>query len=241
MPDGSYTQVSTATRTSSRNDDAGIIEDEVGLFDTDQSTETSLQNGSVDQEGDSLMEHGDPVNPTTPANRQSGLTRTQVLREPCFWEKRGSPVLEEPEYDGTRYHVPPVTPPSHKTQNLPTPQSHTQLAERPRMTISPSPAAASSAFGPQAYSMSPSMSQEYEVEDVLQSKEENGERLFLVKWKGYPHDSNSWEPEKNLANASELIGKFWEELRAAQPHSQDLDAQRPGDPSLSGLTATVDN
>lgn len=83
------------------------------------------------------------------------------------------------------------------------------------------------------------MSQEYEVEDILQSKEENGERIFLVKWKDYPHD-NTWEPEKNLANASEAIGKFWEDLRAAQSHSQDLDAQSPGDPSLPGLTATVD-
>lgn len=218
-----------------------MIEDEVGLFDTDQSTETSLQNDSVDQEGDSLMEHGDSVNPTTPADRQSGLTRTQVLREPCFWEKRGSPVHEEPKYDGIRYHVPPVTPPSKKTQELPTPQSHPQLAERPRTTISPSPAGASSACGPQAYSMSPSMSQEYEVEDILQSKEDNGVRLFLVKWKGYPHDSNSWEPEKNLTNASEAIGKFWEELRAAQSQSQDLDVQRPGDPSLPGLAAAVDN
>lgn len=241
MPDGSYTQVTKATRHSGPKNNWEIIEDEVGLFDTDQSKEISLQNDSVNQEGDSSMEHGDSVNPTTPANRQSGLTRTQVLREPCFWEKRGSPVHEEPEYDGTRYHVPPVTPPSHKTQNLPTPQSHTQLAERPRMTISPSPADASSAFGTQAYSMSPSMSQEYEVEDIFQSKEEDGVRLFLVKWKGYPHDTNSWEPEKNLANASGIIRKFWEELRAAQSHSQDLDAQSPGDPPLPELTATVDN
>lgn len=74
--------------------------------------------------------------------------------------------------------------------------------------------------------MSPSMSQEFEVEEILQSKEENGVNLYLVKWKGYPHDSNTWEPESNLVNASDAISKFWEELRAVQSHShiQDLDA-----------------
>lgn len=241
MPDGSCTQVTKATRHSGPRNNAEIIEDEIGIFDTDHVAEVSLQSSSVDHEGDSLMVQGDSVNPTMSANRQSGLTRTQLLREPCFWEKRGSPVHEEPKHDGIRYHVPPVTPPSKKTQGLPTPQSDIQLAERPRITISPSPAGASSAFGPQADSMSPCMSQEYEVEDVLQTKEEDGVRLFLVKWKGYPHDTNSWEPEKNLANASEAIGKFWEELRVSQSHSQDQDAQRPGHPSLLALTATVDN
>lgn len=72
--------------------------------------------------------------------------------------------------------------------------------------------------------MSPSMSQEYEVEEILQSKEENGVRLFLVKWNGYSQDSNTWEPEKNLCNASEAIRKFWEELHAARSGIQNLDS-----------------
>lgn len=72
--------------------------------------------------------------------------------------------------------------------------------------------------------MSPSMSQEFEVEDILQSREDDGVRLFLVKWKGYPPDNNTWEPESNLTNASDAICKFWEELNVTQPHGQDLDA-----------------
>lgn len=68
--------------------------------------------------------------------------------------------------------------------------------------------------------MSPSMSQEYEVEEILQFREEDGVRLFLVKWKGYEPDNNTWEPEKNLVNASDAIGKFWEELRAAESQSK---------------------
>lgn len=242
MLDGSYKQITEDPRHFDANDETDFIEDEIGIFDTDEIHKTDLQSRTVDHDGDSSMLPGNSVTPSTSSNHQSGLMRHQVLREPCFWEKRGSPVHEEPKHDGTRYHVPPVTPPSKMAQELPTPQSQPQLAERPRITVSPSPAGASSAFGPLADSISPPMSQEFEVEDVLQSKEENGVRLFLVKWKGYSHDSNSWEPEKNLANASEVIGKFWEELRTAQSHSQDLDAQRLEDPSsLSGLTATVDN
>lgn len=71
--------------------------------------------------------------------------------------------------------------------------------------------------------MSPSMSPEFEVEDILQSREDDGVRLFLVKWKGYPHEVNTWEPETNLTNASDAIHKFWEELRSTEPCSQDLD------------------
>lgn len=51
-------------------------------------------------------------------------------------------------------------------------------------------------------------SQEYELEEILDSKEEDG-RLYLVKWKGYPHEDNTWETEANLVNASGAISKFW--------------------------------
>lgn len=72
--------------------------------------------------------------------------------------------------------------------------------------------------------MPPSMSQELEVEEILQSKEENGVHQFLVQWKGCSPDKNSWQSEKNLTNASEAITKFWEELQVAQSGTQNLDA-----------------
>lgn len=200
-----------------------IIEDELGIFDTDGITEYALQSDPVVQEGDGFMVPFDSVTPSTASNHRTGLARQLVLRSPTDYEKRGSPVFEEPKYDTIRYSVPDVTPPSKKAQALPNPQSHTRLPEVPRITIYPSPLVTSPVLGPQTNNMSPSMSQEYEVEDILQSREEDGVRLFLVKWKGYPPDNNTWEDEKNLTNASDAIGKFWEELRAVQSHSQDLD------------------
>jgi hypothetical protein len=32
---------------------------------------------------------------------------------------------------------------------------------------------------------------------------------FLVKWKGYTKEHNSWEPQKNLSNAQEKIKDFY--------------------------------
>ena len=54
---------------------------------------------------------------------------------------------------------------------------------------------------------------EYEVERVLDKrivKRRKKDRVveYLVKWLGYGHEHNSWEPAKALANAQELVQLF---------------------------------
>jgi chromodomain-containing protein/integrase-like protein len=39
---------------------------------------------------------------------------------------------------------------------------------------------------------------EYEVEQILDKRESNGTTEYLVKWKDYAHDENTWEPMTNL-------------------------------------------
>ena len=34
----------------------------------------------------------------------------------------------------------------------------------------------------------------YEVEDVVEKKTENNKTLYLVKWKGFSDEDNTWEP-----------------------------------------------
>lgn len=50
---------------------------------------------------------------------------------------------------------------------------------------------------------------EYEVEGIFDSRRERRGRIFyLVHWKGYAPEEDSWEPAENLANAEGLISDF---------------------------------
>jgi hypothetical protein len=54
---------------------------------------------------------------------------------------------------------------------------------------------------------------EYEVEQVLTHKgNRQGKRKFLVAWKGYPAEHNTWEPESNLTNCPEVLQQYWASL-----------------------------
>jgi hypothetical protein len=64
---------------------------------------------------------------------------------------------------------------------------------------------------------------EYEVEEILDSQTIDGQLMYLVKWKGYDHSEDSWEPTSNL-NCPELLQEFLEQQRQAgqrqKPKSQ---------------------
>jgi len=46
---------------------------------------------------------------------------------------------------------------------------------------------------------------EYEVERLLMRKYDEGKFLYLVKWKGWDDEHNSWEPESNLGNSKDHL------------------------------------
>ena len=46
--------------------------------------------------------------------------------------------------------------------------------------------------------------EEFEVEEILKKQ---GQR-YLVNWKGYPEEDNTWEPKKNLKNCQKLLQQF---------------------------------
>ena len=50
--------------------------------------------------------------------------------------------------------------------------------------------------------------EELEVEEVINSRLKNRQLQYLVKWKGTTDMENSWEPQKNLANAPDSIREF---------------------------------
>lgn len=50
----------------------------------------------------------------------------------------------------------------------------------------------------------------FEVEAILdERKSKNNESEFLVKWRNYPPEENSWEPIENLRRCQYLLQKFW--------------------------------
>merc|ERR1712062_138953 len=53
--------------------------------------------------------------------------------------------------------------------------------------------------------------EEYEVEKILASRVLLDGKKYLVKWKGWPDDQNSWEPADNVEADEEI--KHYEEIR----------------------------
>ena len=50
--------------------------------------------------------------------------------------------------------------------------------------------------------------EEFEVEKILNKRMVRGKENFLVRWKGYTVEEDTWENRENLGNIKELVEKF---------------------------------
>jgi len=50
---------------------------------------------------------------------------------------------------------------------------------------------------------------EYEIESVISAKRTNTGFTYLVSWKGYSADHNSWVEDRDAGNATDLIAEYW--------------------------------
>ena len=60
--------------------------------------------------------------------------------------------------------------------------------------------------------------EQYDIDSVLAVRQSSKRRReFLVKWLGYGPEHNTWEPEGNLTNCSEVLQAFWDSQGSATP------------------------
>jgi hypothetical protein len=53
---------------------------------------------------------------------------------------------------------------------------------------------------------------EYEVESILKVRRKGRGLQYLVHWKGYSHEEDTWEPKRNVEET-----KAWEEFYKENP------------------------
>jgi len=54
---------------------------------------------------------------------------------------------------------------------------------------------------------------EFEVDKIMEEKQEEGKKYYLIKWKGCSNKFNSWEPERSLYHAKEKV-KEWNDQQS---------------------------
>jgi len=65
--------------------------------------------------------------------------------------------------------------------------------------------------------------EEWEVEKILNKKKMRGVEKYLVRWKRFMAEGDTWERKENLKNAEELIEEFEERMNVEVRRQEKID------------------
>ena len=65
--------------------------------------------------------------------------------------------------------------------------------------------------------------EEWEVEKILNKKKTRGVEKYLVRWKGFTVEHDTWKRKKDLGNAKEVLEEFKERRDAEIRRQEKID------------------